>query len=515
MVRAPIPSGTSRTRTMLARQKLPRLLSEVESFPGMYRFTFGQSPLEEHSMRYYRKNRSLSTSTRLSLEPLEDRAVPATVVFSNGNLSVSNPQNLVGGHTNLQVLQNADGTFTVKDNTSTVGTYHVTGNITISGSNLADLITVTLNDSSGNGFLPGSLTIFGNNGNDSINVTGTVGTETIRGNLSVDGGFGNDSMNLGVGTGNGLTVRGNAQFVGNLGNDSVAVGNTGNTTTVRGALLVYSTQVETLTNTTVLGSALDDLLLSPSSFSSEFSTLSFSMDGNSSIAGQLTINGGPISNTFTLPNGATLGTTVINGTGNDTLDLGATVNGSFTFNSGDGTDSIRIRNSATITNDLNLNVGNGAITYKLGSFTVGGNVNLTSGSGNQSITGADSFVATVGGTLTISWGSGTNVFTLGAAGSVAKIVENLTNGGINTLNIKNNTTSTNTITVNVPAATGTYNITVDFAAGGTQAQSVTFLGGIGGATPSVTNATINRHGNGALISVNSAGLAGTKNITIN
>src|SRR5205809_140205 len=85
--------------------------------------------------------------TRPTVELLEDRAVPATVMLSGSTLTISNARVFLSGgvyQTNLQVTQQADGRFLVLDNGSNNGTY-AASSIVINGTNYADTIGVTVN----------------------------------------------------------------------------------------------------------------------------------------------------------------------------------------------------------------------------------------------------------------------------------------------------------------------------------------------------------------------------------
>src|SRR5438270_9528848 len=126
--------------------------------------------------------------TRLNLHQLENRVTPASVSFYNQNLTI--------------VGDNVASTITVEQ-TSAAGMFKVTatglsgtpsglvtGNISITGGNSADNITV---DFKTNTTFGGNVSVLssGNSG-DTINVkNGTMG-----GRLAVNTGFGNDTVSI-------------------------------------------------------------------------------------------------------------------------------------------------------------------------------------------------------------------------------------------------------------------------------------------------------------------------------
>ncbi len=446
-------------------------------------------------MSSVRNRRSVVKRVRLGLEVLEERAVPASVLFSGGNLTISNLLN-VGGVTNLQVTEPSSGLFLVTDSGHVSGSYRVTGDIKIIGSNLPNTIGVTLNT----GDLPGSLTICGGNNADNITVDGTTGTESIRGNLYIDGGYGNDMIN--VGTTNGLTIRGSATIIGNLGTNTVNLGNVANpSVTIRSGLALYSSQNVTLTKTTVLGASQDTLQTSPTNTAKVFTPLSLTVQNSSALNGQLSVTAGSLTNGFTFDGTSTLSRTIINAPGTNTLDLASVVNGNFTFTSGNANNSITVEATAWIhpfgttdAGNLTFNLGNGTNTYNLGAaFHVDGGMTMTAGSGDQNVA---TFGGTVSGLLSIAWGTGANVFTLDN-GSASAINYTLASGAVsNTLNIFNDGVSSNNITITVPATVGgSYSLILNFGGGSALAQAVTLNGGTASMSgPSSGNITINKNG---------------------
>ena len=159
----------------------------------------------------------------LSLERMEDRWVPATVRFTGGTLLISNPT-ITGGTTSLTVTQTANNTFRVVDGHSTLGTYSGVSNLSITGSNAADNITVNVNKFT----YTGALSISGENGNDTIAITGGagagVGSGAILGNVTILHTYGNASVGLNTLGAGGLTIGGTTSVTTQSGNDSITLG---------------------------------------------------------------------------------------------------------------------------------------------------------------------------------------------------------------------------------------------------------------------------------------------------
>jgi hypothetical protein len=466
----------------------------------------------------------------LRVEVLEDRCVPATIFYSGGNLTVSNPIHYnAAGQGVLTLTQDpATGQFTVMDGTFFNGKYKVTGNITVNGSNHADNISVVLDNTSGNGTLPGNLTINGLNGDDSIAVDGKVGnaSERIGGNLTIDGGYGNDQIN--VGTTAGITIRGNNNtIIGNYGNDVFKLGGSGGRTVIGGALSVYSTQTVNLTNTNILGGQLITLQLAPTDAATEFTALALTESGvNTGLtnAAPVTINGGNLNDNFSFNAGTTLGTTTItDGAGNDALTLNAKVKGNFTYTAGNGQDTVSIgataaiqQGSPTLPGNLTLTLGNGANIYKIDTgFTVANDFTLNNGNGNlNAVIGA-----TVGHFLSVNTGTGTNNVTLDGDGlgntttTFAQFFYSFGGGGNqNTVNFNDDGSQAIVGNFVIPAQTGTYLLNINFhGAPSAFTHTVNLSGGTNTPPPSNTTVNIMKHGDTVVVNDN---LQGTKSVTV-
>ncbi|HVL14081.1 MAG TPA: hypothetical protein VM529_16040, partial [Gemmata sp.] len=118
---------------------------------------------------------------RPTLESLEDRAVPATVVVSGGNLEVS-------GQVGTLVVETTAiaGLLRVTDDTGTVRASGVTGRVRITGDGLGNVIRIAANAGSKLA-LPGVLVVNAGNGNDQVFLSGKV-----NGNVRINTGLGND-----------------------------------------------------------------------------------------------------------------------------------------------------------------------------------------------------------------------------------------------------------------------------------------------------------------------------------
>src|SRR4051794_35435982 len=98
----------------------------------------------------------------LSLEVLDDRIVPATLRFVGGSLYVTTDntaQNLTftGGAGSIKVTDTGH-------NNANLGTYALTGNVSVSTGNAADTVTFTITR------LPGDLAIATGSGADLVNI---------------------------------------------------------------------------------------------------------------------------------------------------------------------------------------------------------------------------------------------------------------------------------------------------------------------------------------------------------
>ena len=372
----------------------------------------------------------------------------------------------------------------------------MTGNITITGSNYADKIGVILNGTSG---LRGNLSIYGENGNDTITVDGTSGTESIYGNAYIDGGYGDDQIYVGGRSSalpsKGLVLRGNLnQIIGGYGNDSFFLGNNSGaaTTTVGGSLAVYSTQKVDFEKSIILGSQLIELNLSPSTSTLDFAKLNVTYNNvNSSLisnSAPVTINGGDLGDSFLFEGGTNIGTTTIkDGAGNNSLDLEAvTVNGNFSYAAGNGNNTVTVATPAIVRNlgsalgDLNITLGNGQNTYNLNKqFHVAHNLNISFGNDSATLT-IDAIVGTVSGPIrvggvSIKAGTGANNVTMGPDALFGTFVYSFAGGGnLNDVTFDNAPFQRDSLTtVNIPVGERNLHLQFDHPGNSSSTDTIT------------------------------------------
>lgn len=359
------------------------------------------------------RTRLLSTGFHPVLEWLEDRTVPASIVY-NGSLTISGPINGA-----ILVQQVADGRFQVFDNGVSHGLYNVTSNITINASNLNDTITVQLDGAASGKILPGTLTINAANGNDTINIRGNGNlNDRIGGNLIINAGYGNDQINIGTTAGKGLTVAGNTEITGDLGVDTVNVGNATNATQLRGNTLLHSVQNFNLgggSADALLGALTVDMKLTPTGTALETSTVNVQLNANTSVGGAITVTGGVLNDVLSVSSSKTGSITFNAGEGNNALTLNSgNIAGNVTFTAGGANDSVTITGTTQIKGvpsvfdgDLTLTMGDGTNSYIINSnFTVADDVTITAGNIAASI----AFGGQVGGDLSVTLGTGNNQF---------------------------------------------------------------------------------------------------------
>lgn len=287
------------------------------------------------------------------LDVLEDRLVPATVIF-NGNLTIINPS---GNLTVTQVMVN--NRFQVQD-AVTNKTFSGVKQISILVNNGTHNTTVDLNSLN----FAGTLSINHINGNGAMTVKGSgpLGG-SLRGNLFLTSVFGSHTVSIP----DPITINGGT--IVSLG----PLGNTQNVFTITGA----------------------------ATFNGPLRYTGGS--GNDSVAMTnpgLTINGD---------------TSIITGAGNDTVNLSAqfTVNGNLGLLEGNGFDLTTL--NPTINGNLQILLGNGHDTVFMSPVGApNGQFLLNTGNGNSSITitptGGGSYWF-----VHFQFGNGSNTVTLGGA----------------------------------------------------------------------------------------------------
>lgn len=278
---------------------------------------------------------------RPALEHLEDRCTPTVnIVFDGANLSITgDPGNA------LTITQNA-ADVSVADQSGSLGTYAVTGNITasLSNSTVARTITLDLNGNSTTGTV--SLTTGNSTATTTIDIPDAG---TIAGDLRITGGSGVEDLNA------------TAAFDVN-GSVNINLGASADSADLFGAGSVIGGNV-TLTNVNAVNVA----------------------DG--AIGGFLNINNSAdfaIANTYSItPLSVGAGLYLTGGSGADTVTaLSGSFGGASTINLGNGANSLA--STATFLSGLNLLGGTGIDTFALDGNVLGNvYVNLGHGTSNS------------------------------------------------------------------------------------------------------------------------------------
>ncbi len=136
--------------------------------------------------------------TRLAIEVLESRLLPATIVYDGANLLISNPR-VAGGSSSVTVAQGTGDAFTVMDQTAYNGTFAVSGGLTIATNNAPAQVAV---HTTATGLL-GDLAITTGNGQSTVTVDGTAtgpnaGPGTVSGDTAITLGGNGGQVNLGT-----------------------------------------------------------------------------------------------------------------------------------------------------------------------------------------------------------------------------------------------------------------------------------------------------------------------------
>lgn len=362
--------------------------------------------------------------TRLDLEGLTERVVPAVsaISFYNGSLSVR--LNNQGG--TLTMLGQANN-FRLQFNGTAIGNlsgYNVTNNINITGGNGVDAVSfeprtagtpyrvpanLTMSLGNGNDTLDtkgdfsvnGSAIINMGNGNDAVAFSSDIDTDTtvVNGSMTLNMLAGNDTLTADTGA---LTVNG---FTTVNGGNTVNLTAAGATTVEAGvsvllnSLTVNSNYAETFSNTLSLGA--ETQLRGNLVYISGAFTDSASIDG-STILGNATLN---------LGQG---GSAAANQTVTFSATTAATVNGNLTLIAGNGVDAIEFSSAAdtTVTGSVSMTLGNGDNTITLdgtGGSLIGGGLTIRTGTGDDSVAiGSAGNLFSINGSVSVTLGNATN-----------------------------------------------------------------------------------------------------------
>jgi hypothetical protein len=376
--------------------------------------------------------------TRLYVEPLEDRWVPATVRLSGGYLLIS-PSTGEAALT-LTAKQTAANTFSVKDGASSLGTFGPVSNLYITGGNGADSVTIDLNGLA----YTGNILANTGNGNDTIDVTNGSGTAaSVGGNVTLLPGLGNDSVSLSSASAGVLRVGGTVLVQDTQGNDSFTFGNGSASTTVGGDLTITGTnniQIDQGSNDAVGGNitvtqgthgghlSLQQGLIS----GSELLTVggSFNISSNQ-LSADVFLRGMNLAKDLNVTLGSGIGPDVAFGQTGNFLGLSSspstvtTINGNFNYTSvGAGNDSLDL-GSGVVNGNAAITVGDGNDNISLETFTsqtiIGGNLTINAGNGNDLIgplAGDGGNQALIGGDVFLHLGNGNDTASFDAGGSV-------------------------------------------------------------------------------------------------
>lgn len=351
---------------------------------------------------------------RLAVESLEARDTPAvTVAFAGGNLTV------IADHVGRFIQINPNGTkIAVVADGRPMGSYAVTGNLTVRGGNGGDAIQ--FNTFTGPA-IPGNVMVDGGNGNDLFQITGKIG-----GMLTVLGGNGDDEFDY-----QRLAVGGPiTRYDGGLGTNQMVdfgfIGQGGSQSTFAGTALLSNTNygfdgparspaATTRFNNLVFNNAnatFDPVIIFDADVTGNMiytggarnDTVFFFTE--SDIGGELTLLAGGGANFFDLDVGVSVGggVTYLGGNGEDLVLLvsGDTIGGTVNANLGDG-DNVLVVVDMTINGGLTVTGGNGGNTFVMDNSTIGGDLNANFGNGLNFF---DIFTGSVGGRLNYRGGSG-------------------------------------------------------------------------------------------------------------
>jgi hypothetical protein len=376
--------------------------------------------------------------TRLCVEPLEDRLVPATVRFVSGTLFIT-PSTGEAALT-LTAKQTAANTFSVKDGATTLGPFGPVSNINITGGNGADSITVDLNGLAYTGNIFAST----GNGNDIIDITNSSGTAaSVKGNVTLQSGLGNDSVSVSSASAGVLNFGGSVLAQDLQGNDSFTFGNGSASTTVSGNLTILGTnniQIDQGSNDNVGGNititqgthgghlSLEQGLIS----GTEVLTVggSFNITSNQ-LSADVFVRGMVLGKDMNVTLGNGIGPDVAFGQPGNFLGLSSspatvtTINGNFNYTStGAGNDSIDL-GSGVVNGNMGITVGDGNVNISLETFTtqtiIGGNLSIKAGNGNDLIgplAGDGGNQALIAGNVFLQLGNGNDTVSFDAGGSV-------------------------------------------------------------------------------------------------
>ncbi|MBX7102437.1 MAG: hypothetical protein K1X57_00045 [Gemmataceae bacterium] len=385
----------------------------------------------------------------LRLLNLEDRLAPAVVAqFAAGNLT------LTGDNTpnNVSINLTLPNAVNVMANSVNVGTFNVTGNLTVNLGTASDTVTVDL----GGGTLPGNLSIGTGPATSAKSDFVTLANGGVAGKLAVTTAGGADQVFVGVG--GSFKVGGNAAI--NLGSGadnflltptSSIVGTLAlagvNDMTLNGAVggFTYSGDGGPINLTFGMTSILEGNLTVTGTGGNDylwfFGKLTGSLITNLGQGNNTVVVGGEVGGSVTVMTGAGNDIACINGSakvlgnaavllgaGNNYFQIGgnAAVYSELTVTAGAGADSVNFSGFSFVGGNANLYVGDGANQYSFNDMNpeVGGSFRLTAGTGNDNI---GQFSTKIGANASFAVGNGDNSITF--CGSIYGDVDWRSGGG--------------------------------------------------------------------------------------
>ncbi len=379
------------------------------------------------------------------IETLEDRVVLASqlgVVFSNGNLTISG----TGAADVLTVSITGTNTVTLGGSGTTFsgagsGPFLVTGNLSINMGNGDDSVLLQVDGADGDGLLDsGNLSVDLGAGNDTLTTNDDL---TFTGNVSILGGTGTDSITLGSSTASVKAYKLAIDAGEGAGGSMKSVTFNGVTTGSDLSIKSSGTFLNSISSGSQAANSIGGNLAIVQSGAGNVGIYSALLT-DTNVVGNLSVTHGAGTGTSSITINSANVPVVIGGTA--TLVNGNASGGSITFSG----------NANGITVGKNLTVKNGAVTgFNTISVTnLNGNGSSSSFTNGAAAGGTISFVGPVGnafaGAVAVTNGAATSSNTINANRLSAGKTVNLTNGnsaGGNSV-VVGTTTATDVVSVN-------------------------------------------------------------------
>jgi hypothetical protein len=416
---------------------------------------------------------------RPNVQCLEDRTCPTVShLFYNGALFLSGTPS-----GDLDITGQGGNSFLVQDGGNSVGTFALSGNLSISLANHPGAISIDLHNSTigGNVLInegTGLTSAFGPTDIFDSTATAALSGGQIMGGLSILNGNGAERLDLGgqfTGTLANLpvTVRGNVSVAmkasANAGDTMVVVDGT----QVRGSFT--ATNVDTLTigrqgavatnfvtivggvsvttsgvgpGTTVILSGHFGSNVSVNAAAATAGSNSFTLEPpnpgvNTTVAGTLnvTLGSAAVADQFTVLHGAGTNTSTVSGnttfscingvsSANNTFLIAGVFLQSLNLNLGNYNDNLDVTNNTTVFGNANISAGNGVTNFANPggsaahfSANVNGNLTFNFGSGDNNGGAAMVVDGNVGGTLKWRSGNGSDYLKVGSGGNLSYLVD--------------------------------------------------------------------------------------------